>query len=218
MMLTSHHLQTTRTARYFTLGDIAQAKDIWIVLHGYGFLAEDFIKGFMPISNENVAIVAPEGLSRFYLKGFGGGIGASWMTREDRSCEIDDQSKYLNNLFIVIRKLNPSAPITTVGFSQGGPAMLRWIATGFANVDNVVLWAADMPRDLNFTSYTRHTLKTRHWLVHSTKDPIVRQEIFQETIILFEKSGIPLNVMKYDGGHVITGDELVALKREIDLK
>ena len=34
--------------------------------------------------------MAPEGLSRFYLEGFSGKVGATWMTREDRLNDIDN--------------------------------------------------------------------------------------------------------------------------------
>src|SRR5437868_12076424 len=87
-----HFLDTTRTARYFTLGDPVSAAELWFVGHGYGQLASRFLERFRGIDVEGRCIVAPEGLSRFYLTDTPTErrVGASWMTREDRLHEIDD--------------------------------------------------------------------------------------------------------------------------------
>lgn len=66
-----HKITVNRTAFYHTLGDVKTAKTIWIVLHGYGYLAEYFIKKFEPILNSETAVIAPEALSKFYLNGVG---------------------------------------------------------------------------------------------------------------------------------------------------
>ncbi len=203
MQIGQHHIVTSRTARYFTLGNRATAKEIWIVLHGYGYLAEDFIQNFQPIASENVCIIAPEGLSRFYLRGFGGKIGASWMTREDRQSEIEDYINYLNNLYAEITEGSSATKIIGLGFSQGGPALLRWLANGKSKVSEAVLWSADIPRDLKFEDYREKNKSTRNWLVYSKSDPIVRQEIYDESIALFNKFDIPLQVINFEDGHGI---------------
>ena len=62
-----HHLKVSRTARYFTLGELnEQTKNVWFVCHGYGQLAEYFIRNFEAINDGENLIVAPEALSRFY--------------------------------------------------------------------------------------------------------------------------------------------------------
>ncbi len=96
-----HHITVARTARYFTIGDPA-ATEIWFVCHGYGQLAARFLKRFEPITEGARLVVAPEGLSRFYV---GSGerrdqpVGATWMTREDRLHEIADYVKYLDAVY-----------------------------------------------------------------------------------------------------------------------
>ena len=45
-----HHITVNRTARYFTLGEVNDdLREIWFVLHGYGHLAERFIREFRPL-------------------------------------------------------------------------------------------------------------------------------------------------------------------------
>src|SRR2546425_5855384 len=85
-MMQEHQFSTPRSARYFTLGSPQHAADVWLVCHGYGQLASRFLERFRPIAAERRCIVAPEGLSRFYLTESPAErrVGASWMTREDR--------------------------------------------------------------------------------------------------------------------------------------
>ena len=83
-----------KTARYFVLGEASeQIEEIWFVIHGYGQLANYFIKKFEVLNNGKNLIVAPEALHRFYWKGFDGKVGASWMTNVERLEEIAD---YIN--------------------------------------------------------------------------------------------------------------------------
>ena len=98
-MIREHQISIKKTAKVYTLGNITTAKHVIVVLHGYGQLAKYFINKFKPLVDDDYYIIAPEGLSKFYLNGHSGRVGASWMTKEDRQIEINDQIEYLiNNL------------------------------------------------------------------------------------------------------------------------
>src|SRR5213076_1351338 len=81
-----HHLSVNRTARYFTLGSRSRGvAEVWFACHGYGQLAARFLEKLRVLDDGRRYLVAPEGLSRFYLsespterRG-----GASCMTRAD---------------------------------------------------------------------------------------------------------------------------------------
>ena len=81
-----------KTFRYHILNEGTNAKKVLYVLHGYGQLAEFFVRKFRELGDEYL-IVAPEGMHRFYLQGSSGRVGASWMTKEDREQDIkhDDE-------------------------------------------------------------------------------------------------------------------------------
>ena len=88
-----HHLPVSRTARYYTLGDPGPGtRQVWVVCHGYGQLASRFLEKLRALDDGTRYLVAPEGLSRFYLSESPAErrVGASWMTREDRLAEIAD--------------------------------------------------------------------------------------------------------------------------------
>src|SRR5712691_5295634 len=101
-----HQIAVTRTARYYTLGKPGpRTQAVWFVLHGYGQLAERFLHHFEPLDDGSRLIVAPEGLSRFYLGDPAERpsperkVGASWMTREDRLAEIGDYVRYCDAVY-----------------------------------------------------------------------------------------------------------------------
>ena len=97
MSVRTHHLTVARTARYATAGAApADAARLWVVFHGYGNRAADFIAPFADAAPPDTRVVAPEGLSRFYTeppRADGGHLqrtGATWLTRDDREDELRD--------------------------------------------------------------------------------------------------------------------------------
>jgi hypothetical protein len=100
-----HELAVPRTARVATLGG-RNADEVWLVLHGYGQLASQFLHSFLPAARPGRLIVAPEALSRFYTTRKPDRVGATWMTREARDAEIQD---YLGYLDLVAGRFAPEA-------------------------------------------------------------------------------------------------------------
>src|SRR5476649_2685602 len=142
---TSHAITVPRTARYFTIGPThGFPRELWIVCHGYGQLAEPFIQHFAPIDDGTRLIVAPEALSRFYLDPIpvrrtqkNPRVGATWMTKEDRVAEIADQVTYLDRVVHEVKRhLTGAAPrIVVLGFSQGVATVCRWLASSDVRAD-----------------------------------------------------------------------------------
>ena len=150
---TVHHLTVPRTARYAQLGEPSVAtRQVWLVCHGYGQLAAYFIRHFAALAAADPAlvVVAPEGLSRFYLQGNGGRVGASWMTRDDRLHEIEDQINFLNQLVgSILPCCSADVRLTVLGFSQGTATAARWLAQAAFRPAHLVLWAGEFPPDID---------------------------------------------------------------------
>ena len=127
-----HHLTVARTARYQQLGELSgRTRRVWFVCHGYGQLAAYFVRhfAFLADGGDDTVVIAPEGLSRFYLQSNGGRVGASWMTRDDRLAEIDDHVGFLNQLAsLVLARCPAEVEITVLGFSQGTATVSRWLS------------------------------------------------------------------------------------------
>ena len=146
-----NHIKVAKTARYFQLGEVGSAiKQVWFVCHGYGQLAGYFLKHFESLDDGEKLIIAPEGFSRFYLNGFYGRIGASWMTREDRLNDIKDYVIFLDAVYqrIFDQVDRSSVKVSVLGFSQGTATASRWLALGDIEAEQLILWAGLLPSEI----------------------------------------------------------------------
>jgi len=203
-----HNITINKTALFYTLGNLKNPKTIWFVLHGYGYLAKYFVKKFNPILNKDTLIVAPEGLSKFYLNGVGvdGRVGASWMTKENREEEITDYVHYLNQLYATIVKNNATAKINIVGFSQGGATASRWLANGLVKCDNFILWASFFPEDMELKSFDRNT---KTYILYGDNDEYVTPERIKKIQKFLSLSDFNYQLIKFKGKHDILEKVLV---------
>ena len=144
------HLNISISAAYHTLNELTdKTKNIWFVCHGQGQLAEYFIKKFEVLNSEENFVIAPQGLSRYYLNGFTGRVGASWMTKEDRLTEIDNQQVLLQEIWTnEVGDQAEGKRVIFFGFSQGTATISRFIGYSKVPFDKLVLWAGMFPPDL----------------------------------------------------------------------
>jgi predicted esterase len=204
------HFTVTRTARYQQLGEISAAtQQLWLVAHGYGQLAEYFIRHFAPLHAADPAgtvVVAPEGLSRFYLTGTTGRIGASWMTRADRLAEIEDQNSYLSQLLAQLRtQCPPNTRITVLGFSQGTATVSRWLArhASIWRPHQLVLWAGDFPADIDEADALQLLAELPIALVSGDQDEYVSAPKLQEQAEVLHQQGARVTTLHFEGSHTL---------------
>lgn len=208
-MATTHHLEVTKTARYFQLGDSSSAEQIWFVLHGYGQSAERFIAKFDFLAKRGHAVIAPEGLHRFYTKGFSGEVGASWMTKEERETDIKDYIAYLN--LLAQHCVQPRQKLYVLGFSQGAATACRWIGNGAVRPEALLLWAGLVPPDIDLGQNLKHLKETRVILAQSDTDEFRNEAMWDEQFQLLNRCQIPFTGFNYTGGHRIVAEELERL-------
>ncbi len=215
MTIQEHHLSATRTARYYTFGPPAgAAREIWFVLHGYGQLAGRFLHAFEPLDDGTRCLVAPEGLSRFYLESGGGGrahdkVGASWMTREDRLTDIADYVRYLDALHTdVLRERGSPGTVCVLGFSQGTATAARWLAQGTARADRLVLYGGEVPPDLDLSAARARWERMALTLVAGSEDPYITPKVLARDEARLRDCGIAFRVERFEGGHEIRADVL----------
>lgn len=211
------HLQVSRTARYWTLGDPRVAREIWFVLHGYRQLARRFLKRFTPVDDGSRLIVAPEALSRFYVSSTIGRhgpssiVGATWMTREDREHEIRDYVAYLDRLSEGILAEAPGLPVNVLGFSQGVATATRWIVRGSVRPARLVLWGDFTPPDLDLERAREVLAEVEVITVRGNADPALSARLAEEEAVRLHAAGINVRPVVYHGGHDIDAGTLAAL-------
>ena len=206
-------LQFGFKARYYRLGNLdATTKQLWFVLHGYGQLAQFFIQKFKVLEEAGICVIAPEGLSRFYLEGNGGRVGATWMTKENRLTDIENYINYLNEVFHKeTSSISPLPPITILGFSQGAATVTRWLLNGKINANRLILWAGLLPPDMDFEK-GNEILKSMEIIeVYGKDDPFLTEAKIAEMKMLADKLEIKLAPIVFEGGHEISKATLAKL-------
>ena len=212
-------LEVEKTARYFQIGSAHnEISTVWIVLHGYGMLSEFFIQKFDQIKDKNTLIIAPEALNRFYIDTNYGRVGASWMTKEERQTDIDENIKYLNGLMNIINKEigHNRFKINVLGFSQGGATACRWVFSSDVKIENLIMWAGDIPKDtlteenkLKWTGINTH-------LVMGKKDELINENMKAKFLKLVTDYKLDYKLTLYDGDHRVYTDVLKELVKSFD--
>ena len=207
------HIRVARTARYYTLGSTGpDLREVWLVCHGIRQLARRFLPRFAGLDDGKRLIVAPEGLSRFYLRGPESGrdkripIGATWMTREDRENEITDYVEFLDAVLDEVTGGSagePDAPLTVLGFSQGAHTVCRWLAAGDMPVARIILWGAYLPEDFDVERGPERLASAELILVRGLLDHFISEEIHVGQEARFQELGIPFRTITHAGGHEI---------------
>jgi len=208
-----HHLTIPRTARYYALGESARTpEEIWMVCHGYGQLAGRFLSRLDALDDGRRLIVAPEGLSRFYVDGAGPAskVGASWMTREDREHEIDDYVRYLDAVFdAACRPADRNAAALTVfGFSQGTATASRWAVRGQRKVERLILWAGLLPPDIEPGAHQAALNALDLVFVLGDRDEFTGGAALAAQRAALDAAGVRHRLISFEGGHRIDADAL----------
>ena len=203
-----------KKARYYQIGDANKnVSTLWVVLHGYAMLSEFFIKKFKKLDDGNTLIIAPEGLNRFYIGESFQRVGASWMTKEERESDIEENINYLNALIENVFKEigHENVQLNVLGFSQGGATACRWVFNSKIKVDNLILWAGDIPKD-TLTQENKAKWKTiKTHLVMGKKDHLIPEEMKAMFVNLVSQYELDYKLTQYDGDHRIYPDVLVRL-------
>lgn len=204
-------LEFNYTTKYYTLGEVnSETKQVWWVLHGYGQLGKFFIQKFKSLAEKKVCIIAPEGLSNYYLSGNAGRVGASWMTRENRFLDIHNYLAYLDAIN-EIEKAPSSISTTVFGFSQGAATAARWILNGNIEFERLILWAGLFPTDMDFEK-GNYLLKEKEIVqVMGRQDPFITKEKIDEMEKLNQKLKLNPKIIEFDGGHEIDQQVLLTL-------
>lgn len=179
-----------------------QEKEIWLVVHGYGQLAEFFIRKFKSFFSPERLFIAPEGTNYNYLEGFQGRVGANWMTKHERETAIANNHRLLDQLMhSFLEKYHEKPKINVFGFSQGAATATRWATQSKGKIDTLVLWSGGFALDLNMEAANNAFSNTDLILVLGDKDELITPESIQkqeELILSLNKEVIRFD---FNGGH-----------------
>ncbi len=214
-------LVVPRTARYAAFGPSpAEAAEWWVVLHGYGQLAVEFLTGCRALDDGRRLVVAPEALNRFYDTSATATVsahaearvGATWMTREDRLNEIADYVGYLDRLVDTLGAgLQAPPPVHVLAFSQATATAVRWVMQGRVRPARLVLWGGVIPPEVDLAAPDSPLRRTRVQLVVGSRDIWATPERVQAERARLDAAGLPYEGISFAGGHRLDDATLAAL-------
>ncbi|MEQ6166355.1 hypothetical protein AAOE16_04110 [Ekhidna sp. MALMAid0563] len=206
-----HHIPVSINASYYTLNKLTEKTErIWLVFHGYGQLAEYFIKKFEGLDPEKNFIIAPQGLSKYYLDGVYGRVGASWMTKEDRLTEIDNQYSYID---AVLSQYDTSEKqLIYFGFSQGTATMGRYAAHAKIPFKKMIIWAGTFPPDTDPKDWQYLNGSEEIHYYTSREDKYFKEEMIdnQNKVLKAAMNREP-ELHWYEGGHRVIPEVVATL-------
>lgn len=206
-----HHVTCEIQARYF-LDEPTQtpAKTTWMLLHGYGQLAQDFQVNFEPCLSSGIRCIYPEGLSSFYSSMKHGQVGASWMTKEDRLVAISNAQNYLKKVVE-----DSYSPELLLGFSQGAEMASRLSVV--LNTKTLVLWGGKLAPEVLEGEKLERMRKMKIYSLQGHHDHIYTQERHERDRQSYAELGLQLEVIDFEGGHEINQDALHELCERVSL-
>ncbi len=211
------YIKVQKTARIAIEGtNNPNLRSVWLIAHGYGQLAPSFINKFEKLFGDENLIIVPEGLHRYYLKGFIGSIGASWMTAEEREKDIEDYCVYLDTIYrTYIKPLDKKIIVNAFGFSQGGATICRWAAHTKNRIDNLMVWGSNIPPDMDWETDVLKLQNLNWHYVAGDNDEFLSEKRRVEQLLLLKQNGIIPNSIHYKGTHDIFEEPLLLLNKNV---
>ena len=213
----SHKKRIEKTAHYYTIGNAEKSvKKIWIVCHGYGQLASRIIQKFSDFDPAENFILAPEGLHRFYWKGFSNDVVASWMTKADRLDEIADYCNWLQLLYDeYVPKMSDDVEIILFGFSQGCATQVRWIVEKQPHFHRLILWAGLLPEDLDYSPLLAYFGGKRLDFIYGDMDQFLTKDKLEQYKAFVAGTGLTMHYQEFEGKHEVHREMLKRIKDEV---
>ncbi len=207
-------LTFSQQAPYYTVGAFTPStRYVWVVCHGYGQLARYFLRRFDVLPADEHYLIAPEGLSRFYLDAAYQKVGASWLTKEDRPLHLQNQWAYLEQVYAQELAPLPLAQVKLVlfGFSQGVATVSRWAAHRQIPFTHLVLWAGGFPEELTPDDFAFRLPEATTFLLIGDEDPYASAfDIAQQKKRVEHVIG-PAEIISFAGGHEVRREVLSQL-------
>ncbi len=205
-MFNKHNISFEFSSSYITYNKLTDnTENIWIVFHGYGQLSKYFRRRFDVLDSDKNYIIAPQGLSKFYVDDDYKNVGASWLTKEDRGSDLLNQQKYLIKLMDELKlKIDFSKiKVNLFGFSQGVSALTRLLMNYNMKVNNIIIWAGWVPDE--FFNINKDVLKdTNLFFVVGNKDKYYNNPIIKGYLKKFKNIlNKEIDYFVFDGGHIV---------------
>ena len=197
---------------YSTLNKfIPETKNVWVVLHGIGYLSRYFLKYFKDLNPDENYIIAPQAQSKYYLNNEYRHVGASWLTKENTEAEIENVLNYLEEIYTA-EALQNAPKLILFGYSQGVSVATRWVARNKVECSHLILHSGGLPKELQPEDFA-FLKEIKVTLIYGTKDEYLNSEKLRtEEGRAKELFGDNLEIISFEGGHEVNTEVIKELR------
>jgi len=197
---------------YSTLNSLTKkTKNVWLVCHGIGYLSRYFLKYFDELNPDENYIIAPQAQSKYYLGSKYTHVGASWLTKENTSREIDSVMRYLDAV-LEAENFPESINFIALGYSQGVSVIGRYVAYRKLKCNHLVFMSGGIPNELKPEDFDFLTAETKVSMIYGTADEYLTDERLNDEKQRFtELFGHSANITAFDGKHELKKDCIATL-------
>lgn len=197
----------THTNTYTTLNTLTRkTKNVWLVLHGMGYLSKYFIQYFKGLDPNENYIIAPQAPSKYYQDKKFKYVGASWLTKENTEGEKRNVLTYLDHVWTAesAQWQDQDVRFIFMGYSQGVSIITRWIASRKLVCDYVLLHSGAIPKELEAPDFEHLPQTTPVTYLYGDKDEYINEARKTEQQLKgSELFGNRLDVQVFDGVHEV---------------
>lgn len=206
MNSTEKEITYTSSNSYETLNTLTDTtKNVWLVLHGMGYLSKYFLKYFKDLDSEENYIIAPQAPSKYYIQPKMH-VGANWLTRNNTESGMQNILNYLDAI-LKTEKIPEDKNLIIFGYSQGVSIATRLAVKRKMQCSQLVLHSGGIPKELTFKDFEYLSKTCKVKLIYGTEDEYldkVRIEI--ERKLANKLFGERLEVLTFEGKHVVNVD------------
>lgn len=156
---------------------VATTKNIWICMHGLGYLSRYFKKYFKTLDPAIHAVIVPQAPSKFYIGDTFKNVGACWLTRVDTMQEMDNNLNYLNNV-LKQEEITGDPRLVLFGYSQGVSIATRLLKNYHHQIKALIMHSGSIPAEFTTTDvvhFKKHCGRFIH--ISGKRDEYVTPEI-----------------------------------------
>lgn len=156
---------------------VATTKNIWICMHGLGYLATYFKKYFKDLDPAIHAVIVPQAPSKFYMGDTFKNVGACWLTRIDTMQEMDNNLNYLNKV-LKQEEITGDPRLVLFGYSQGVSIATRFLKNYHHSIKALIMHSGSIPTEFTAADgahFKKHCGRFIH--ISGKRDEYVTPEI-----------------------------------------
>jgi phospholipase/carboxylesterase len=189
--------------------DTTPPPTLLLAMHGYGQACKNFIRTFSPFAEQNILVVAPQGLHQFYWSNHRPAF--SWMTSFEREQTITDNLAYMAQLYDTLQEEYTFDPerVFLLGFSQGVAMAFRFATAGHITPRGVIACGGDLPPDV--ADRIEEVTPFPAMVMHGTEDTIVPIEKSEACVEVLEQHQFPVETHFFEGTHEIPDAQVEAI-------